>query len=72
MTLKAVLTVLALTLLDRWDARNKGKIDSIEFFSNVQCLSCACFGGGGGLRAPLVWWLCGGSSVFSYSIFKKS
>lgn len=48
MTLKAVLTVLALTLLDRWDARNKGKIDSIEFFSNVQCLSCACFGGGGG------------------------
>lgn len=45
MTLKAVLTVLVLTLLYRWDVRNNGKIDSTEFFSNVQCLSCAYFGG---------------------------
>lgn len=34
-TLLAVLTVLVLTLLYRWDVRNMGKIDSIEFFSDV-------------------------------------
>lgn len=45
MTLQPILTVLVLTLLYRWDVRNNAKIVSIEFSSDVQCLSCAYFGG---------------------------
>lgn len=44
-TLKAILTMLVLPLLYRWDVTNNGKTASTEFTSDVQCLSCAYFGG---------------------------
>lgn len=44
-TLKAILTMLVLPLLYRWDVANNGKIASTEFTSDMQCLSCAYFDG---------------------------